>query len=111
MMAPLLRVVQRAFVVDHRARRIGEGPLRARGARITDVIELVGETLIQANQRAIAKSAVGIQFFGARRIQIGRVALESHQPRPVLHDDGVIVFGKRIIEQIGQAQPPIPFAP
>ncbi len=39
------------------------------------------------------------------------MALERDQPRPVFGHDGVVVLGERVVEQIGQAQPPIRLAP
>ena len=76
-------------------------------AGIAHEIDLVGKAVIETHEGAIGERAVGVQLFGAGRIEIGAVTLERHQPRPVLGHDGVVVFGKAEVEQIGQAQPPI----
>ena len=103
--------MQRRLVTDHRAHRIGERPFGMLGARIAHQIDLVGEAVIEPREGAVGERAVGVQLGGAGRVEVGAVTLERDQPRPVFGHDGVVVFGKAVVEQIGQAQPPIRLAP
>src|SRR5216684_584838 len=110
-MTALLCVVKRAFMIDHGAHRIGEHTLRSLTARITNEIDLVSETVVETNERAVRECAMRVQLLRTGRIEIRCEALERYQPRLVFHDDGVVVLGKAEVEQIGQAPPPIRLPP
>ena len=110
-MTTFLSVVDRALVSDHRADRIGELPLGIFRAGITDEVDLVGEALIEPDERPVREVAMCVEFLGAGRIQIRAQALESGQARTVFHDDGLVIFGESVIEEIRQSLPGFRLAP
>ncbi len=98
-------------MADHRAHRIGERAFGIVRARIADEVGLIGEALIQPDERAIGECPVGVELLDAGRVEVGTQALERRKARPVLHHDGVVVFGESVVEQIGQPSPEIGLAP
>lgn len=102
-MKAFLSIVDRAFVPDHGAHRIGELALGIFRAGMSDEIDLVCEALIEPDERPVRQIAMCVELLCTSRVQIRAQALESGQTCTVFHDDGLVIFGKGVIEQIRES--------
>jgi hypothetical protein len=67
---------------------------------MTDKIDLVCKTLVEPDERPVREVAMGVEFFGTCRVKIRPQALKGSQTRTVFHDDGLVIFGESVIEEI-----------
>jgi hypothetical protein len=95
--------MDRTLVADHGAHGIGELTLGIFRAGMTDEIDLVCEVLIEPDERPVRQIAMCVELLDASRVQIRAQALESGQTCTVFHDDGLIIFGKSVIEEIRES--------